>query len=270
MTQPTPEQIQQWALPDQCNVANIRNSQGQSEYRNLSWEYDETTAKFSVKQMHEAFAAGAASRDAEFAPFLKDGETPFERFTGERKDGDALLKVYGKALTEIETLRIQLAALRAPITPEAAYDMGSKGAEPTEQERLLFEEWMRGHCWALCAHWDGKQYASDEETNGMVSMQAMVTRRLFGAWRDRAALYAAPTPQEPVNQMLLDAVALAYGHLWHINNEPMAPIPLRSDGEAAYAARKILRDLLTTEQRGNGINQARAAIAAAEQQGAGK
>ena len=78
---------------------------------------------------------------------------------------------------------------------------------------------------------------------------------------------AAP---QPVNQMPLDAVALAYGHLWHINNEPMAPIPLRSDGDASYAARKILRDLLTTEQRGNGINQARAAIAAAEQQGAGK
>jgi hypothetical protein len=32
---------------------------------------------------------------------------------------------------------------------------------------------------------------------------------------------------------------------------------------AAYEARKVLRDLLTSEQRGNGINEVRAAIDAA-------
>jgi hypothetical protein len=46
------------------------------------------------------------SEIALFAPFLKEGETPFERFTRERKDGDALLKVYGHALAEIERLRL--------------------------------------------------------------------------------------------------------------------------------------------------------------------
>ena len=247
MTQPTPEQIQQWALPDQCNVANIRNSQGQSEYRNLSWEYDETTAKFSVKQMHEAFAAGAASRDAEFAPFLKDGETPFERFTRERKDGDALLKVYGKALTEIETLRTQL----------------------TEAQGELF-------IWRSQVELDQAELKRAHELREELQSQLEAYKTTLDATQREVTRlleekYAAPTVGFVlVNQMLLDAVALAYGHLWNINDESMAPIPLRSDGEASYAARKILRDLLTTEQRGNGINQARAAIAAAEQQGAGK
>lgn len=76
----------------------------------------------------------------------------------------------------------------------AAEAMGAKGGQAGEGERLAFEAWMRGHCWALCAHWDGKQYISDEETNGCVSMHAMVTRRLWAAWRDRAALARLKTP----------------------------------------------------------------------------
>lgn len=59
------------------------------------------------------------------------------------------------------------------------------------------------------------------------------------------------------------AVAMAYGHLWHVNNEPMAPIPLRSEESASYAARKLLRDLMTTKERGEAINSVRAMLAAA-------
>ncbi|MDE2202701.1 MAG: DUF551 domain-containing protein [Burkholderiaceae bacterium] len=51
-----------------------------------------------------------------------------------------------------------------------------------------------------------------------------------------------------------EAVAEAYGYLWHVNNDPAAPIPLYSPERAAYEARKRLRDLLTTEQRGAAIN----------------
>ena len=54
---------------------------------------------------------------------------------------------------------------------------------------------------------------------------------------------------------LREAIALAYGHLWHVNNEPMAPVPLRSPEKAAYEARKVLRDLMTHEQRGEAINK---------------
>lgn len=55
-------------------------------------------------------------------------------------------------------------------------------------------------------------------------------------------------------ERLKATVALAYGHLWHVNNEPATPIPIYTPEKAAYAARKLLRDLLTSEQRGDAIN----------------
>lgn len=73
-----------------------------------------------------------------------------------------------------------------------------------------------------------------------------------------AAAGAAPVPED-----WRSAVAMAYGHLWHINNEPMAPIPLRSEESASYAARKLLRDLLTTEERGEAINAVQKLLSAA-------
>lgn len=69
---------------------------------------------------------------------------------------------------------------------------------------------------------------------------------------------AAPVPED-----WRSAVAMAYGHLWHINNEPMAPIPLRSEESASYAARKLLRDLMTTKERGEAINAVQKLLAAA-------
>lgn len=76
------------------------------------------------------------------------------------------------------------------ITEHAAYQMGAVGAPPKEYERLLFEAWMRGHCWALSATWRGTQYKSDREEGGDLDPRAMQTRRLWAAWRDRAALSA--------------------------------------------------------------------------------
>jgi hypothetical protein len=69
-----------------------------------------------------------------------------------------------------------------------ALRLGREGAPPTEAERLLFEEWMRGHCWALCATWNGTQYVHEAEAGGDLYPPAMNTRQLFAAWRDRAAL----------------------------------------------------------------------------------
>lgn len=96
---------------------------------------------------------------------------------------------------------MQAQAAPAPTTEQAAHDMGAKGAPATEAERLLFEAWMRGHCWALSATWNGKEYRSDSEHPGHVDPLAMRTRGLWAAWRDRAALAAAPQPpvaaQEP-------------------------------------------------------------------------
>lgn len=75
-------------------------------------------------------------------------------------------------------------------TIEAAERMGAKGGPVVEAERLAFEAWMRGHCWALCATWDGKTYRSDSEQGGRVCPSAMNTRQMWAAWRDRAALSA--------------------------------------------------------------------------------
>lgn len=66
-----------------------------------------------------------------------------------------------------------------------------------------------------------------------------------------AAIKAAVAAER---EALTTKIALAYGHLWHVNNEPAAPIPIYTPEKAAYEARKILRDTLTSEQRGDAIN----------------
>lgn len=55
----------------------------------------------------------------------------------------------------------------------------------------------------------------------------------------------------------MKAVQEAYGWLWHVNNEPMAPVSPLPPVQAAYEARKGIRDLLTMEQRGEAINAVR-------------
>ena len=74
--------------------------------------------------------------------------------------------------------------------------MGTTGSKAHEGERLAFEAWMRGHCWALMAAWDGKQYVSHAEQGGNLCMHAMGTRRMWDAWRDRAALARLKTPND--------------------------------------------------------------------------
>ena len=71
---------------------------------------------------------------------------------------------------------------------KAAYDIGAKGSEPREDERLAFEAWMRGHCWKVVGDWDGKQYFHAQESTGFVHGGAMGTRGLWAAWRDRGAV----------------------------------------------------------------------------------
>ena len=56
-----------------------------------------------------------------------------------------------------------------------------------------------------------------------------------------------------------NAIAIAYGYLWHVNNEPGTPQQYPPE-RAAYGARKALRDLLNQEQRGYAINAVRGLI----------
>lgn len=57
-----------------------------------------------------------------------------------------------------------------------------------------------------------------------------------------------------------NAIALAYGYLFHVNNVEGLPNNYPPE-KAAYAARHVLRDLMTSEQRGDAINKAAELIA---------
>lgn len=111
-----------------------------------------------------------------------------------------------QAVVKIDEALAIIRAARAQdlLTIEAAEKMGATGAEPTETERQMFEAWMKGHCWAVCGKWDGKQYVGTDAYDDL-HPYVMHTRGLWAAWRDRAAL-AAPQPvsqeQEPVAWMV--------------------------------------------------------------------
>ena len=66
-------------------------------------------------------------------------------------------------------------------------------------------------------------------------------------WRDRSIAAEAELAR------LRAAIQTAYGYLWCVNNEPGTPNQY-SPERAAHQARKHLRGMLTTEQRGHGIN----------------
>jgi|WetSurMetagenome_2_1015567.scaffolds.fasta_scaffold415882_3 hypothetical protein len=56
------------------------------------------------------------------------------------------------------------------------------------------------------------------------------------------------------------SISIAYGYLWHVNNESGTPNQYPPE-RAAYEARKVLRDLMTHEQRGEAINMVRELMA---------
>ena len=116
------------------------------------------------------------------------------------------------------------------------------------------EEEAREECLSLCGHGRSIREIKPGDDGYKNPHQPQLTEKRFLL----AAAGAAPVPEG-----WRSAVAMAYGHLWHVNNEPMAPIPLRSEESASYAARKLLRDLMTTKERGEAINSVRAMLAAA-------
>lgn len=90
--------------------------------------------------------------------------------------------------TEIVRRGFVESQLRESPSIEAAYAMGVKGGPVVEAERLAFEAWMRGHCWAVTAVWDGTTYRGSAEHGNYICPHAMQIRQLWAAWRDRAAL----------------------------------------------------------------------------------
>lgn len=61
------------------------------------------------------------------------------------------------------------------------------------------------------------------------------------------------------NERLRESIGVAYGYLWCVNNEPGTSFQYPPE-KAAYAARAVLRDTMTSEQRGTYINRAVALV----------
>ncbi len=79
-------------------------------------------------------------------------------------------------------------------TPAEAHAMGRTGANMPpgllEAERLAFEAWVQGHCWELGAEWSplAMNYLAPEESSHHWTPEGILARRMWAAWRDRAAL----------------------------------------------------------------------------------
>lgn len=161
------------------------------------------------------------------------------------RDVSALLDAIDALIAERDALQAQLAAAQGQIYEGNDVKVAMAIQNTTEVNKLKAK--------LLEAETESNDYRKSA-MNLLTEVNAL-----------RAKL-AAPIPQQQsVPEGWKQAVALAYGHLWHVNNEPMAPIPLRSSETAAYEARKQLRDLLTHEERGLAINQVQVLLAAAPQ-----
>lgn len=102
--------------------------------------------------------------------------------------------------------------------------------------------------------------AYNDESDGHVRLRAAdeidrLTERLAGAYASvnlLTEMLEAKAPQEA--RGLQDKISRAYGYLWHVNNSGVGF--QFSPEKAAHMARRVLRDTLTHEQRGNAINMA--------------
>ena len=112
-----------------------------------------------------------------------------------------------------------------------------------DQEREAFEVWAS----------DNGKYTAAVERNGdgyvLGSIQAF-----WMVWQVRAAIECEHQRKTKA------AIQMAYGHLWMVNNEPGTPHRYSPEA-AAHKARRLLRELLTKEERGDGINSAMLAAA---------
>jgi hypothetical protein len=84
--------------------------------------------------------------------------------------------------------------------------------------------------------------------------------RAIKAEDERDALKAENAALRAKTFNMTQAIMDAYGILWNINTDPMAPIPIVDPERAAAKARLILKEMLCHEQCGIAINAARAAL----------
>jgi hypothetical protein len=172
-------------------------------------------------------------------------------------------KTVGCSEWDIHTCTPPAAPVQEPagITKEQAHDMGKNGAKPTEAERLLFEAWMRGHCWKVTGKWTGETYVHEDEHSGFVHPHAMNTRQLWAAWRDRAALATPPAAQPRTDQQIVDQTEeLAVWLLsWCFNHQPETDTPMRESthpfAERCWAAACHIQEMLTATDPENAVSE---------------
>lgn len=167
----------------------------------------------------------------------------------------------GKALTLPYSMDLDQAGIRerVAVTISGAIALGAQNESVPPEGHWLAEFWRMGR---TADEWRSTVWAVARALNCLPSTYSDDVPTCLEAIRCletlRAALAAAPAVSAPAEWR--KAVQEAYGWLWHINNEPLAPAPLLPEGKAAYQARKALRELLTSAERGDAINAVTAAI----------
>lgn len=128
-----------------------------------------------------------------------------------------------------------------------AYAMGAKGGPAVESERIAFEAWMRGHCWSMSATWNGSSYLGPEENGKYVCQEAIRTRQLWAAWRDRAALSSQKAQRlNGENSVLRDLLRDALAVICTIDGEIYEAASRRANPEAHADLDKLMDALLDT------------------------
>lgn len=154
------------------------------EPHTMRWSELELAA---IKRYAESYALAALqSQPAEVSDkWIREG---LDVFNSCIESGGTSIDAAVAAMRAILALRPQSES--AAPTVEAAREMGAKGGPVVEAERLAFEAWMAGHCWAVSPTWNGETYDDSEEDKKrkLLDPLARTTRMLWAAWRDRAAL----------------------------------------------------------------------------------
>jgi len=121
--------------------------------------------------------------------------------------------MYGSTtgIDKISSIKMEIkTAIEEPsVSIQAAHEMGVKGANPTDRERLLFESWMKGHCWDFGCEWDGSMYRNYPDSNDWNAHHAMRTRELWVVWRDCAALHSQVPMETPLTDQRIIEIAKA-------------------------------------------------------------
>jgi len=174
------------------------------------------------------------------------------------KQGDAgrllrLMRYIGSA--QVKRLRAQLGDVPTLGEIRRAVDSLPEGGPPVFNYQLTAQTPAVPEGWRL---------VPDTPTPEWVEAAALGVRIGTIAHTIADVLAAAPTPPASAapaaaGDALREAVKTAYGYLWHVNNEPGTPNQYAPE-RAAYEARKVLREHLTKDERGEGINAARAAL----------